>query len=112
MSTILRQAASAVRFRYFQVFLRLNSKIFTGSYRVAYPRLFVDCRFPQRCIRRQYSARMFLIPNTPVDLVQDLYLKELKGYKPAPVVRYSCFYFAAFYLVPFARRRLKMPMSA
>ena len=28
-----------------------------------------------------------LIPSTPVDLVQDLYLREIKSYKPAPVVR-------------------------
>lgn len=31
--------------------------------------------------------RKKLIPNSPADLVQDLYLKEIKAYKPAPVVR-------------------------
>lgn len=27
-----------------------------------------------------------LIPNTPADIVQDLYLREIKAYKPAPAV--------------------------
>ncbi|KAK1216750.1 hypothetical protein PQX77_020637 [Marasmius sp. AFHP31] len=28
-----------------------------------------------------------LIPSTPADLVQDLYLREIKAYKPAPVAK-------------------------
>lgn len=28
-----------------------------------------------------------LIPNPPADLIQELYLREIKGYKPASVVR-------------------------
>lgn len=30
-----------------------------------------------------------LIPNTPADIVQDLYLREIKAYKPTPAVSIS-----------------------
>ncbi|KAI9283098.1 ATP synthase complex subunit H-domain-containing protein [Umbelopsis sp. AD052] len=37
------------------------------------------------------AVRTFIIPSMPVqkDVIQDLYLKELKNYKPAPVAKGS-----------------------
>ena len=51
----------------------------------ALARVFVD----RRCAQRSAASRnaKTLIPNIPADIVQDLYLKELKAFKPTPTVR-------------------------
>jgi hypothetical protein len=67
--------------------------------------LFEDAYHDNRLARRLVSASSLLplshgrvcvfkfvveglIPNTPADLVQDIYLREIKAYKPTPTV--SC----------------------
>lgn len=82
MSTILRQTARLVRPPASSRARRPADRIPTGR---ALARLLVDRRCAQRCAAPLLPA--VLIPNTPADVVQELYLKELKAFKPTPAVR-------------------------
>ena len=43
---------------------------------------------PQGCVKRVLvQVRNLTLPTQHLDFVQDLYIKELKAYKPAPAVR-------------------------
>ena len=95
MSTILKHAASAVRTVFPHTMLSCLL-IFEGP---------AVCALTLPCLRnydghsqRQYISDPLLFPSnsdTPIllprllisDLVQDLYLKELRGYKAPPAVR-------------------------
>lgn len=86
MSSILRQAASIVSIveeGYLQV--KNADNIWLG------PPVGVQTRFRVVCsVTQGYVVHLLantpLIPNTPADLVQDLYIREIKAYKPAPAV--------------------------
>ena len=61
----------------------------TDTRRVALLRFLHLLRRPQGYARRPSRTHAVLtVPNRAPDLIQDLYIKELKGYKPAPAVRH------------------------
>jgi hypothetical protein len=110
MSTLLKHAASAVR----TVFLHI---MFSCSLILEGPDL---CALTRPCLRnydgpsqRQYISDPLLFPSNSdtvlllrlfiSDLVQDLYLKELRGYKAPPAVRN---YTPSFRLPPFIDTRV------
>ena len=95
MSTILKHAASAVR-TVFPHSMLSCSLVFEGPALCAFTLPYL--RNYDGHSQRQYISDPLLFPSnsdTPVllprlliaDLVQDLYLKELRGYKAPPVVR-------------------------
>lgn len=64
------------------------NEIYAGTRRFALLRLLHLVRRPQGYAKRAlHTFAVLTVPNLEPDLIQDLYIKELKIYKPAPVVR-------------------------
>ena len=64
------------------------SELPAGTRRFALLRLLHLLRRPQGYAKRfEHTSTVLTVPNLEPDLVQDLYIKELKSYKPSPAVR-------------------------
>lgn len=62
------------------------TKSSSGPSGVAFPH-FCDLGRRSQGFVALLSRQLLLIPTIPADFVQDLYLREIKAYKPAPTVR-------------------------
>ncbi|PFH50360.1 hypothetical protein AMATHDRAFT_47936 [Amanita thiersii Skay4041] len=70
MSTFLRQATNAAR----QSSL---ARSFSSSV----------SRKVTNSLTNKRTDSLFIIPNIPADIIRDVYLREIKAYKPAPVAK-------------------------
>jgi len=87
MSTFLRQAANVVRapspHRSHKIYLSPDLQARQASSKRAFASSTVSRKGMSFIVDEPVPP---LIPNTPADLVQDLYLREVKAYKPIPTV--------------------------
>lgn len=112
MSTILRQATKAVRC--WSLF-RWNTclYIFYKARQASCTRAFASSASTRKgSVVSCLHWHPWLIPNPPADLVQDIYLREIKAYKPVPAVSIWNFDKKNWRAIIFImNRRLKMLMS-